>query len=295
MNFFKALFGGKLENSEEKKKEREEKNFDVLKYDGVKALRAHQYEYAVKCFTKALEIKDDLESRDYLSQALIQNNELLAAYEQLQKLHEAQPDNIAILIRMAHLAYMMEDYGAMSDACEKATLLDKDNPEVMFLYAQACIGQGDEVNAIAMLTKAIALNKDFGDAYLLRGETLLKMGDANSAKEDSDYLMAHVQDNEDVLLLNARVEEALGHHKEAIALYGKVIEVNPFCVAAFKERGAIKLSLGDKTGAEEDMKSVLELDPNKAKEVNGEYSAEGKEDIQQKVEQAYKDKNPFGI
>ena len=158
MSFWKSLFGSKEESPEEKKKEDDARNFDVLKYDGVAALKVHELEHAIKCFKKALEIKEDLEIRDYLSQALIQNNELLAAYAQLQKLAEAQPDNIQIWERMAHVAYLMEDYGTMSDACEKALLLDKDNPEVLFLYARACLGQGEEVNAVAMLTKTIAMN-----------------------------------------------------------------------------------------------------------------------------------------
>lgn len=48
MKFFKALFGNKEEKPEEKKKNEEAKNFDVLKYDGVRALRAGQAEYAIR-------------------------------------------------------------------------------------------------------------------------------------------------------------------------------------------------------------------------------------------------------
>lgn len=295
MSFWKSLFGSKEESPEEKKKEDDARNFDVLKYDGVAALKVHELEHAIKCFKKALEIKEDLEIRDYLSQALIQNNELLAAYAQLQKLAEAQPDNIQIWERMAHVAYLMEDYGTMSDACEKALLLDKDNPEVLFLYARACLGQGEEVNAVAMLTKTIAMKPDYLDAYLLRGQTLLKMGDAKGAAEDADYLIEKVPDNEDALLLKAKVEETLGHHENAITFYNKVIDANPFCIDAFKGRGAIRLAQGDAKGAEEDMKSVLELDPKKVAEVNGEYTGEGTEDIQQKTEQAYRNNNPFGL
>ncbi len=295
MSFWKSLFGSKEESPEEKKKEDDARNFDILKYDGVAALKVHELEHAIKCFNKALEIKEDLEIRDYLSQALIQNNELLAAYAQLQKLVEAQPDNIKIWERMARVAYLMEDYGAMSDACEKALLLDKDNPEVSFLYARACLGHGEEVNAVAMLTKTIAIKPDFLDAYLLRGQTLLKMGDTKGAAEDADYLVEKAPDNEDALLLKAKVEEALGHHEDAITYYNMVINANPFCIDAFKGRGAIRLAQGDTKGAEEDMKSVLELDPKKAAEVNGEYTGEGTEDIQQKTEQAYRNNNPFGL
>lgn len=292
MNFFRSLFGGSEEKPEEKKREEDAKNFDVLKFDGVRAMRGGEMLYAIKCFSHALELKEDLEIRDYLSQALIHNNELLPAFEQLQKLADAQPDNQEIFIRMANIAFMMEDYGAMADACEKALLIDKENSLVQYLYARACIGQGDVVNAIAMLTKAIALKEDYGDAYLLRGETLLEMGDVEGADEDARYLLEKVNDSEDVLLLKARIEAKKGNADEAISQYDKVIEANPFCLVAFKERGALRLQQGDKDGAEEDMKQVLELDPNKGADVSGEYSAEG---VEEKVRKAYKENNPFGL
>ena len=44
MNFFKALFGGKDENPEEKRQAEEAKNFEILKYDGVKALKIRQWQ-----------------------------------------------------------------------------------------------------------------------------------------------------------------------------------------------------------------------------------------------------------
>jgi tetratricopeptide (TPR) repeat protein len=271
MNFLKSLFGRKEEDPEKKKVEEAARNFDVFKYDGVRALRSGQLPYAIECFNHALDIRDDLEVRDYLSQALIRNNELLPAYDQLQKLHEAQPDNLQVLHRMADVTYMMEDYVTMADVCEKALLLDKNDPETLFFYARACIGQDDRVNAIAMLTKAIAVKEDFAEARLLRGQTLLEMGDTESASEDVDWLLQHTKDSEDVLLLQAQVDTAKGDLQKAADVYTKVIELNPFSLQAFRERGAIRLKLGDKEGAEEDMKSVLELDPKATEQINGKF------------------------
>ena len=64
MGFFKKLFSGQEVSPENEKKQQETKNFDVLKYDGVAALRQGEFEYAVKCFNHALEIKTDLEIND---------------------------------------------------------------------------------------------------------------------------------------------------------------------------------------------------------------------------------------
>lgn len=288
MKFFKALFGSKEEKPEEKKKAEEAKNFDVLKYDGVRALRAGQAEFAIRCFTHALQMQDDLEIHDYLSQAYIRTGELTLAYEQLQKLAEAQPDNQQIFIRMANVAYMMEDYGAMAGACEKAMLIDDKTAEVMYLYARACIGQEDVTNAVAMLTKAISLKEDYGDAYLLRGETLLKNGDTDEADEDATWLIEHTEDNEDVMMLKARIERAKGNTDAAIDYYTKVTDANPFNIDAYRERGELRLATVDEKGGNEDIEHAKELTAQ-LPENNDE------EGIENKVKEKYKSMDPYGV
>ncbi len=292
MNFLKLLFGGKEENPEEKKKEEEKKNFDVLKYDGVAAMRTGQSDYAVRCFQHALKIHDDLEIRDYLSQVLISVNELLPAFEQLQKLAEAQPDNQQIFIRMAKVAYMMEDYSAMADACEKALLIDNTNPEVMFLYARASLGQDDDTNAVAMLTKAIMLDENYGDAYLLRAETLLNTGDIEGADEDCTFLLAKTEDSEEVMILKARIESKKGKSEEALKYYDKVIDINPFSISAFRERAVIKAETGDSEGAVEDERQAAELESkdDEASDKDGDGA-----NIEENMNRKYRENNPYGF
>ena len=291
MGFWNSLFGGET-NPEEEKKAADERNFDLLKYDGVKAMRMGQYEYAVKCFEKALETKEDAEVRDYLSRAFIRMGRLDEALEELKKLTVQEPDNIHLKMQAAGVAYMKEDYAEMIALCEQALALDADNAMVHLFYAKAELGQDNIIQGIARLTKAIALEENLADARLLRGQTLLKMGDFNAATEDVAWLTEHTEESEDVLLLHARIEAAKGNADEAIRIYSQVIDVNPFQVDAFRERGKLRLEQGDKQGAEEDMKMVLELNPEEMADVNGEYSAEG---IEQKTRQAYSNLNPFGI
>lgn len=292
MGFFSTLFGGRQLSPEEEKQEQEAKKFDLLKYDGVKAMKMGQADYAVRCFTEALKVHDDLEVHDYLSQVLLRQGNLDAAMNELRTLGDAEPENAQIQIRMAQVAYMQEDYATMETVCQQATTLEPENAEPYFLHAEALKGQQNPVGAIAMLTKAISLKEDYAGAYLLRGQTLLVMGDAASAETDADWLLEHVGDHEDVLLLKARVEAAKGQAQDAIRVYGKVIEVNPFQIDAFRERGRLRLDLGDKAGAEQDMQTVLELDPQQMADVSGEYSAEG---IEQRVKQAYSAVNPLGL
>lgn len=288
MNFFKALFGGKEEKPEDKKKAEEEKNFDVLKYDGVRALRSGQHDYAIKCFTHALQMKEDLEIRDYMSQAMIRADMLPEAYDNLLKIAEAQPDNIQVYIRMANVCYMMENYTAMGEACEKAILIDPNNTEATFLYARACIGHGDTTNAVAMLTKAISLKDDYAEAYLLRGETLLTAGETEEADADADHLLKDYPESEDVLMLKARIIKAKGNSDEAIEYYGKVIDVNPFHADAYRERGELKLAAGDEKGGNEDIEHANELTTQQPE-------TDSDEGIEKKIKDKYKSMDPYGV
>lgn len=292
MNFLKSLFGNKAENEEEKRREEERKNFETLKYDGVRALQINQIEHALRCFSHALQLHDDLETRDYYSQALIRNNDLPGAYAQLQKLVEAEPDNLQIYLRMADVAYMMEDYVAMGNACEKAMLVDSENAQVLYRYAKACIGRDDLTNAIAMLTKAIMLNPKAYEAYLLRGETLLDSGDLDAADEDASHLLEQLADNEDVLILKARIEQKMGNKAEALTYYNKVIDVNPFSMVAFQERGPLKMELGEEQGGRKDVEMAEKMAAQLAAD-----QAQGvaDEDVEQKVKQAYKNVDAYGI
>ena len=62
-NFLKSLFFGETDESEETKLNR---NFDVLKYDGIKALKIGKNTYAIRCFNEALKLKEDVEVLEHL-------------------------------------------------------------------------------------------------------------------------------------------------------------------------------------------------------------------------------------
>lgn len=266
MNFFKKLFGSQNTSEEVK----EEKNFDVLKYDGVRALRMQQFDYAAKCFVRALELNaDDLECRDYLSQAYISLGDMQNAYTQLMAISAAQPDNVAVLLRMADVLYMTEDYAAMAEVCEKALQLDSENIMTYYLYAKAYKGQNDLDAAIAMLSKAIDLREDFDVARLLRGNVLLENNQTAEAALDADNLYQRIKENEDVLLLKARVEKALGNLKETEKVYTKAIDFNPFLIEAYKERSGVRIALGDTVGAEEDQARADEMEQEIPQQTEG--------------------------
>ena len=73
MGFLKTLFGGREESPEEKAEKRREREFDVLKYDGVRARKIGEVKYAIRCFREALALRNDTETASYLAVALLSN------------------------------------------------------------------------------------------------------------------------------------------------------------------------------------------------------------------------------
>lgn len=253
------------------------KQFDSLKYEGVRALRTGHMEYAVKCFQQALKISDDLEIWDYLSQTYIGLGQFKDSYECLQYLANIQSNNEKIFQRMANVAYMSEDYDAEQASSLKLLELNPNSAIGHFLLAQSYIGKSNLVLGIAMLSKAIMIDTNFFSAILLRGQTLLKIGDLAGATSDVDLLLEKFANYEDVLLLAAHLAKAKNDQDEAIKYYNRLIDINPFSVIALRERGLVKLDKGDIIGAEEDARAALEIEPNQVANINGNYFSYGNE------------------
>ncbi len=292
MNFLKVLFGGSEESPEEEKAQAEKKQFDLMKYDGVKAMKMGQLDYSLRCFTEALKVHDDIEIHDYLSRVYVRLDRMEEALQELKLLTDAEPQNLALWLQTAHVYYMQEDYAGMAEAAQHALEVNPESAQAYYAFAQAALGQDDLINGIARLTKAVTLDDSMSDARLLRAQTLLKMGDLQNAEEDSQWLMEKVGEQEEVLLLSARVANAKGDDNSALAIYNKVIDLNPFLAEAYAERSKIYYDKGNHQQAKADMEKVLELNPQQLADVSGEYSAEG---VEQKVKQAYSNLNPFGI
>lgn len=308
MGFFKSFFSGKPASPEEEKQKNIRKNFEIFKYDGMRAQRMGRADYAIQCFTEALALQEDFETMGYLAQVYIQTSALDEAHQLLERMIAAEPEHISTLLTLANVCYMQEDYPAMAEAARQAIALEEDNAIAHYLLGKACNGQNDDLMCIAHLTKAIVLNEKFIEARLLRAEVLIKMQQYKEAMEDIDAILAQHIDEENALLLRGQVKEATGAAEEAeenyrfvtarnpyneqaflllshlyisqkkldvaIDMLNDAIDINPDFAQGYQERARAKLLKGDKEGSVEDMKKGLELSPKDLREVNGQYGNE---------------------
>ena len=299
MGIFSSLFGGS-------KKTEEEKNFDILKYDGIRAMRIGKLTYALKCFEEATAIQEDLETMQHQANTYIRVNRMDDARQLMNRMTEIASDQPLVFQSLASLCYMQEDYKGMDEACRKALALNDQDPATYFLSAKAAVGLSNGIQAIAMLTKAIMLNEEFVEAYQMRAEILWTMRQVKDANEDIEKLLSMNPEDENALLLKGEILAVSGEEEKALELidqvlalnpfsekayilkgsyflakqafdkalgvYDEALEINPNFAQAYHERGRVKLAKGDKQGSMEDMKRAIELSPENGANISGEYN-----------------------
>lgn len=305
IKFLKNLFSANNATQEEDTEKNNKKNFDILKYDGIRAQNIRKWAYAEKCFKEALNIQPDMEVMRLLINNSIQLNNLELATEVAKQATEVYSDKYENFINLAHIYYMCEKYDDMLIAAQQATRLNPENENCYYTQAQAYQKQGDVINTIATLTQAIGKNDKFTEAYLMRSKVLLELRQINEAKADIDTLLKQDPENEEALLIAGNIEIQKGNEENAIRLYNQVIELNPFneqayiqtallfinkqdwekaleqvnealenteTAALYQLRGKIKLETGDKNGSIEDVKKAMELNPEEKNSINGTFN-----------------------
>lgn len=261
MGFFKSLFGGKSEDPVEEKEKQIQKEFEILKYDGIRARRLHRMDYARKCFEEAIKLQDDFETYAQLVQLLVETGDFQAALEPLEHMAKAEPHIAETFISLATVHFMLENYQEMADNAQLAIDRAPENMQAYFLKGKAMQGLSKDDEAVQLFTKAIELQGDFADALLLRGQIYLRQAKLADAMADAEAAIASGKEVESGLLLRGSVKEVENKPEEAEADYRQVLELDPFNQQAYTYIGKLYLKNERYADAVSMMDDAIEMSP----------------------------------
>ncbi|MEG1838797.1 MAG: tetratricopeptide repeat protein [Bacteroidaceae bacterium] len=301
----KAFFTGEKEEQIDPEVQKNKRDFEILKYDGIRAQRMGNVAQALKCFAAAVEISGEYETVGYLVDAYIQHGDLDEAVKHLLNRAESKPEDATNFIALANICYLQEKYSEMKEYSQKACLLIPNNVHPYLLLAKAERGMKNPLEAIAYLVKAICQDEDCIEAYLMRGEVLLELNQYKEAIEDAESVLAKNSQDEAALLIRAKAMTATENYEAAEKDYREVTDINPFNESAYlnlaelltkqnkiekalncldeaidinpaftkgyHERGKIRFLNNDHDGAAADLKKELELAPQEQGKINGEF------------------------
>ena len=261
MGFFKSLFGSNAQSEAEKQEKQNQKEFEILKYDGIRAHRLHRMDYARKCFEEAIKLQDDFETYGQLSQLLIETGDLQGALVPLHHMAEAEPTIAPTFITLANVYFMLEDYEQMADYAQKAIELEPDNARAYNLKGKAEQGRGNDDEAVSLLSKAIDLQPGYAEALLLRGQLLLSQAKLVEALQDAETVVNGETEVESGLLLRGAIKEVDGQDEAAEADYRQVLELDPFNQQAYTYIGRLYLKLQRYADVISTMDDAIEMNP----------------------------------
>ena len=233
MGFFKTLFGGGVSDPVEEQKKQIQKEFEILKYHGIRAHRMHRMDYARKCFEEAIKLQDDFETYAQLVQLLFETGDFQAALGPLNHMAKAEPHIAETFISLATVHFMLGNYQEMADNAQLAIDKAPDNVQAYYLKGKAMQGLAQEDEAVNLFTKAIDLQSDFAEALLLRGQIYLRQAKLTEALTDAEAVIASGKEVESGLLLRGSVKEVENQSEEAESDYRQVLELDPFNQQAY--------------------------------------------------------------
>lgn len=261
MVFLKSIFGGKAEDSAEEQEKKAQKEFEILKYDGIRARRMHRIDYARKCFEEAIKLQDDFETYAQLVQLLFETGDFQAALEPLDHMAKAEPHIAETFISLATVHFMLENYQEMADNAQLAIDKAPDNIQAYYLKGKALQGLAQDDEAVKLFTKAIDLQSDFAEALLLRGQIYLSHAKFAEALADAEAVIASGNEVESGLLLRGSVKEVENQLEDAEADYRQVLELDPFNQQAYIYIGKLYLKGERYADAISIMDDAIEMSP----------------------------------
>jgi tetratricopeptide (TPR) repeat protein len=267
---------------------------EQLFHDAVTAQQRGDDETAIRKYRQLLKIRPDVvEVRANLGAALAKEGRYDEAIQEYRAALAKNGANATLRFNLA-LAYYKK--GALSDAAKELELVRSEpvDPRVGTLLGDCYARLGQDGKAITLLSpvaathpddlgvawilgsamiragqtreglalvERVARNGNSAEAYLLAGQTLLKMSEFERARDDADAALRLNPQLPHALTLRGTVLTYLGDNQGAIETLKKALETDPKDFDAQLALGSVLHTERDLAGAREHLQQALRLNP----------------------------------
>ena len=143
---------------------------------------------AIADYTKVIELEPSESSEIYLEIGIIKDelNDQYGAIADFSKAIELDPNNYEAYYEIGLTKYVLEDFkGALADINFYLGLnLPLPGPYIYYVRGDIKAELNDQYGAIADFSKAIELDPNYADAFLLRGLSKYELGDTRGCCSD---------------------------------------------------------------------------------------------------------------
>jgi tetratricopeptide (TPR) repeat protein len=260
-------------------------------------LAAHGREDLARQMLSALRARGQALPDDLRSLGLLQEKEgqLALAREVLEEAAQGVPDQVALLLDLARVAYKERDYQGALGYLGHARALEPGNARIHFFFGMVCVDLDLGAEAYKSLKEAVRLDPENAAANYAMGAVALHRKDASeaipyfrkyselrpddlrgpfavgiAAFQAKDFTTARAElvpaaaRPETAAAANyflARMARAENEYEEALRFAQKAVEADPGYADPYSELGLLYLRLGQPERAEQALRRCLEIDP----------------------------------
>jgi len=228
---------------------------------GAALARLGRYDEAIVQYRAVLSKKDNADLRLNLALAYYKKAAFSEAVEQLSALHGAQPGDTRVATLLADCyAHLGQDREVIAVLSPVETA-HPDDLAVAWLLGSALIRAGHKRDGLERVDR-VARQANRPEAYLLAGQTALKMNEFERARDYADAALRLNPRLPGAETLRGTVLTYLGDTQGAIAALRKAVEADPNDFEAQVGLGAVLHTERDLDGARQHLERALLLKPD---------------------------------
>jgi tetratricopeptide (TPR) repeat protein len=228
---------------------------------GAALAKLERYDEAIEQYRAVLAKKDNAGLRLNLALAYYKKGALREAVQQLSTLQDAQPGDTRVATLLADCyARLGQDRQAIA-VLTPVEAAHPDDLAVAWLLGSALIRAGHKRDGLERVDR-VARQGNRPEAYLLAGQTALKMNEFERARDFADAALRLNPRLPGADTLRGTVLSYLGDTQGAIAALRKAVEADPNDFDAQVGLGAVLHTERDLDGARQHLQHALQLKPD---------------------------------
>jgi len=228
---------------------------------GAALVKLERYDEAIEQYRAALAAKDNADLRLNLALAYYKKGAWRDAEQQLNKLRATQPGDLRVATLLADCYARLGQDEQVIAVLKPVEAAHPDQLAVAWLLGSALIRAGHKREGLDRVDR-VAREGNNPEAYLLAGQTALKMNEFERARDYADAAVRLNPRLTGVDTLRGTVLSYLGDTQGAAAALRKAVEADPKDFDAQLGLGAVLHTDRDLDGARQHLQRALQLKPD---------------------------------
>lgn len=230
-----------------------------------------QHEKAIQCYKKSLELITDtdkyFESDVYLRIAYLYQkiDNYVKAIEYFKRVLDVMPEDEITLYEVAHCYNMMDDDDGGIEFLKNFLSRNIYSATAFVLLGEFFHNKGLYEKALDAYEYAIAINKDYAQAYINKAETYIELEQYEDALETlEEYKAGKTLIDEHARYLYGIALARTGQHKRAMNVFRNLIKNDPFNAEVWYEMAYLAFETSDYHSARHYIRKAIDLDDEDA-------------------------------